>query len=148
MIFDKLSNSTLYAPLHRHFEPAFSFLQRDDLAALEPGKYAIDDDRLFAVVDKEQGRKKGEALLEAHNKYIDIQLVVSGVDEMGWRSRDECIEPATEYSEEQDIQFFNDSPTTWVRTPPKHFAIFFPGDAHLPLMGDGLLHKVIVKIAV
>jgi beta-galactosidase beta subunit len=27
------------------------------------------------------------------------------------------------------------------------FVVFFPEDAHLPLIGSGLIHKVVVKIA-
>jgi biofilm protein TabA len=35
-----------------------------------------------------------------------------------------------------------------VATPPGTFAIFFPEDAHAPMAGEGLIHKVVVKVAV
>ncbi|HEY8888482.1 MAG TPA: YhcH/YjgK/YiaL family protein [Gallionella sp.] len=33
-------------------------------------------------------------------------------------------------------------------TPPDHFCIFFPEDAHAPLVSEGQVRKVIFKIAV
>lgn len=148
MISDILDNADRYRVLHSNFAKAFQFLKRDDLSTLAEGKYDIDGDSVFAIVAKDQGRDKDEAQLEIHNKYIDIQMVLEGIDEMGWKARSACTNMVDEYNAENDIQFIADSPTSWVATPPGHFAIFFPEDAHLPLIAKGLIHKVIVKIAV
>ena len=148
MILDILGNANRYAALHNNFTKAFQFLHGDDLATLEEGKYDIDGDNVFAIVAKDQGRKKDEAQLEIHNKYIDIQMVLEGVDEMGWKARSACTDMVDEYDAENDIQFIADAPTSWATTEPGHFAIFFPEDAHLPLIAKGLIHKVIVKISV
>ena len=43
---------------------------------------------------------------------------------------------------------FTDQPTAWTAVGPGEFAIFFPEDAHLPLISDGELHKVVVKVQV
>ena len=39
------------------------------------------------MVTKDPGRKKEDALLETHEKYIDIQLVLTGTDDMGWKTK-------------------------------------------------------------
>ncbi|MFT5699967.1 MAG: biofilm protein TabA [Desulforhopalus sp.] len=148
MILDTLKNAERYEPLHKSFSKAFQFLQRPDIDRLEVGKYEIEGDAVFAIVAKDQGRAKNEAQLEIHNKYIDIQLVLAGVDEMGWKARSGCTEIVDAYDPESDIQFFTDIPTAWFITTPLHFAIFFPEDAHLPLISTGIVHKIIVKIAV
>ena len=148
MILDILENASRYEALHNNFTNAFQFLKRADLATLIEGRYDIDGDTIFAIVAKDQGREKDEAQLEIHNKYIDIQMVLEGVDEMGWKARSACADMIDEYDAEKDIQFIADAPTSWVTTEPGHFAIFFPEDAHLPLISKGLIHKVIVKIAV
>lgn len=148
MILDILENSGRYEALHEHFSKAFQFLKRDDLTTLTEGRYDIDGDNIFAIVAKDQGRKKDEAQLEIHNKYIDIQMVLEGVDEMGWKARSTCMKMVAEYDANDDIQFIADSPTSWATTHPGHFAIFFPEDAHLPLIANEIIHKVIVKIAV
>ena len=148
MIFDTLDNAGRYEALHKNFLKAFQFLKRSDLATLAEGRYDIDGDTIFAIVAKDQGREKDEAQLEIHNKYIDIQMVLEGVDEMGWKARSACSNMIAEFDNEKDIQFIADVPTSWVTTTPGHFAIFFPEDAHLPLIAKGIIHKVIVKIAV
>jgi len=148
MILDILDNASRYEALHNNFTKAFQFLKRVDLATLAEGRYDIDGDIIFAIVAKDQGREKDEAQLEFHNKYIDIQMVLGGVDEMGWKARSNCTNIIDEYDPENDIQFAADAPTAWATTEPGHFAIFFPEDAHLPLIAKGLIHKVIVKVAV
>lgn len=148
MIVDALSNCERYYFLSEKFPRAFTFLRQTDLTTLKEDRYEIDGENIFAIVAKEQGREKDAAHLEIHNKYIDIQLVVSGIDEMGWKARSACTKIATPYNKEEDIQFYADTPSTWISTPPGHFAIFFPEDAHLPLISATVLHKVVVKVAV
>jgi YhcH/YjgK/YiaL family protein len=147
MILDVLENGSRYLPLHPGFAKAFAFLRRADLRALPVGTYPIDEDRIYATVAKDQGRRKEDAFLETHEKYIDIQLVLAGTDEMGWRAKSSCKQPAGAYDREDDIQFFTDQPDAWLATVSGAFAIFFPEDAHLPLISAGEIHKVVVKIA-
>ena len=87
-------------------------------------------------------------MLEVHRKYIDIQLILDGTDEMGWESIQKCVNPADEYNTENDIQFFKDSPSNWLTVKKGMFAIFFPDDAHLPLIGNSMIHKAVAKVAV
>lgn len=148
MILDALSRSDRYLSLHPLFARAFDFLRTAELDALAPGHHAIDGERLFAIVEACPGRTRAEAKLECHRRYIDIQLVLEGVDEMGWKPLAGCVEPATEYDESRDIRFFADAPASWVATPAGSFCLFFPDDAHAPLVGDGMIRKVVVKIAV
>lgn len=148
MILDELTNWNRYTPLHTNFKQAFTFLQRPDLLSLKIGHYEIDGEDIFAIIAKDQGRKKDEAQLEIHNKYIDIQFVLQGIDNMGWKARSACTEDAGAYDPNNDIQFYADQPTTWFSTRPNHFTIFFPDDAHLPLIGNDIIHKVVIKIAV
>lgn len=148
MILDILDNADRYKTLHKGFAKAFEFLKRTDLATLTEGRYDIDGDTIFAIVAKDQGREKDAAQLEIHNKYIDIQMVLEGVDEMGWKARSTCTDMVDTYDPDNDIQFITDAPTSWATTETGHFTIFFPEDAHLPLIAQGLIHKVVVKVAV
>lgn len=148
MVLDELSESHRYVSLHPQFARAFAFLGRADIAALPPGRHAIDGDRLYVSIDVREGRERGGARLEAHRQYIDIQFTIDGQEEIGWMPLGRCSRPAGPFDESRDIIFFEDAPTTWVSVPPGRFAIFFPEDAHAPLGGSGLLKKAIVKIAV
>jgi len=148
MILDFLENAPRYYNIHPEFKEAFEFLKEKDLLNLKVGKHEIQGDKLFASVSKGMGRSKSEADLEIHKKYIDIQFVISGTDEMGWSPKANCKNPVDKYNSETDLQFFADKPESWINVREAQFAIFFPEDAHLPLISDEIIHKVVVKIKV
>jgi biofilm protein TabA len=148
MILDVLEEAKRYLSLNKGFAKAIEFLSRPDLKELPVGKYEIDGERIYAMVSKEPGRKKEDALLETHEKYIDIQVVLAGTDTMGWKSKSLCKKQTCAYDQEEDIQYFADEPDTWISTKSGAFVIFFPEDAHMPLISSGQLHKVVVKVAV
>ena len=148
MILDVLENAHHYLPLHNGFAEAFEFLMRSDLKEQPVGKYEIDGERVYGIVSKDPGRKKEDALLETHEKYIDIQFILAGTDDMGWKSKSSCKYPSEDYDQQNDIQFFADEPDAWLSTGSGGFAVFFPEDAHMPLISLGQIHKVVVKVAV
>jgi biofilm protein TabA len=148
MILASLAEADRYAALHPQFARAFAFLRNTDLNALAPGKHSVQGEQLFAIVEACAGRTRAEAKLECHRRYIDIQLVLEGIDEMGWKPAAECVDPANDYDAARDIRFFNDAPSSWIATPPGSFCLFFPEDAHAPLVSTGFIRKVVVKIAV
>lgn len=146
MIFDTLANADRYAALHPLFPQAFAFLRDPGLNQLAPGRYPLDGERLFAIVESANGRTREQARLECHRRYIDIQYVLEGRDEMGWKALQDCVAPVADFNPVKDIQFFQDAPDNWLSTPPGAFCIFFPSDAHAPLVSDGQIRKVILKI--
>ncbi|MDH2917929.1 MAG: YhcH/YjgK/YiaL family protein [Sideroxydans sp.] len=148
MIFATLPLFSRYLTLHPLFPAAYAYLRDTDLNALAPGVHQIIDQQLFVIVEHANGRTRAEAKLEAHRRYIDIQLVLAGLDEMGWQALSDCNQPIDEHNLERDIRFFDDAPATWIAVPPAHFCIFFPDDAHAPLVGSGAIRKVIMKVAV
>ena len=148
MIFSSISLSPRYTALHPLFPRVFDYIRNTNLRSLTPGRYDIAGDDLFAIVEHVPGRTRAEAKLECHRRYIDIQLILEGTDEMGWKALADCHSPENDYNTEQDIQFFDDTPTTWVATPPHHFCIFFPEDTHAPLIAKGEVRKIIFKVRV
>lgn len=148
MILDTLNNLDRYATLHPLFPRVITFLSSTDLNALTAGIHQIIDKELFVIVEEAQGRTRTEARLECHRRYIDIQLVLQGTDEMGWKPLADCLQPVSDYNEERDIRFFNDTADSWISTPANAFCIFFPDDAHAPLVSTGKIRKLIFKIAV
>ena len=126
MILASMIESDRYAALHPLFDNAFAFLRNTDLKALAPGKHAVQGEAVFAIVEACAGRTRAEAKLECHRRHIDIQLVLEGVDEMGWKPLAECVDPATDYDAARDIRFFNDTPSSRIATPPGSFCLFFP----------------------
>ncbi len=148
MILDTLANADRYAALHPLFSQAFDYMRNNDLNSLANGRHAIHGEQLFAIVERVQARELEVAQLECHRQYIDIQLVLAGVDTMGWLPLAQCLEPVSAFNTDYDIQFFKDATNTWVTTPTGSFCIFFPDDAHAPLVGTGNIHKIVFKLAV
>jgi YhcH/YjgK/YiaL family protein len=148
MILSNITQSSRFASLHRLFPRAFEFIRNTDLLALPVGRHPIVGEDLFVIVEQLPGRERSAAQLECHRRYIDIQLVLEGVDEMGWKPLVDCHQPVSEYSDERDIQFFHDTPATWIAVPPGTFCIFFPEDTHAPLVSTGNIRKLIFKIVV
>ena len=146
MIVDTLEHLERYVPVHPRFARAVAYIRNTSLAALPPGRQAIDGEEVYVSVDHKPGRGRNGAKLEAHRKYIDLQVTLSGEEEIGWAPLTRCERPEGAFSTERDIIFFSDTPDTWVKVPPGSFAIFFPSDAHAPLGGHGALRKVIVKV--
>ncbi len=148
MILATLAEADRYAALHPWFAHAFDFLRSTDLLALPVGRHAIDGDALFVIIENCPGRTRAEAKLECHRRYIDIQLVLEGVDEMGWKPLAQCVDPVTDYDAVRDIRFFDDAPASWIAAPAGVFCMFFPDDAHAPLVSAGTIRKAVVKVAV
>ncbi len=99
MIIDKLKKWDYY-----HFGSAwkhsFEFLQ--SLAPdAEEKKYELQGDDIFAQVSSYKTRTKDSALLETHNKYIDIQVVLIGREIIKTSSRDGLV-VQTQYDEIKD----------------------------------------------
>jgi YhcH/YjgK/YiaL family protein len=148
MILDQLAHAARYAAWHPGFAQGFAFLARPDLAELATGRYELDGERVFALINRDPGRGRRGARLEAHRKYIDIQYLVDGSEEIGWRPLDSCRQVVEPYSPERDIGFFADEPLAWVTLPVGGFMIFYPSDAHAPLAATGDNVKAVIKVAV
>lgn len=145
MVLDQLAHASRYARLHPLFARAFEALA--NVRTLTESRCDLDGDRLYVLLQSEDGRGHKGARLEAHRRYIDIHLTIDGIDEIGWSPLAAC-RPATEFDTEKDIGFFDDRPHVWVTLPPGHVAIFFPTDAHAPLGGLGKCQKAVVKVEI
>jgi YhcH/YjgK/YiaL family protein len=148
MIQDCLDNAEAYVDLNPHFMAAFKFLRQNDIADLPEGRHEVDGESIYAVVAKGVGRKPDEALIETHDNYIDIQFVLEGTDNIGWKARKGLGNTTEASNPNNDVAFYEDTPTAWSAIGPGEFGIYFPEDGHLPMISDDKLHKVIMKVAV
>lgn len=148
MILTSVKALPRYANIHPNLKTAIDFLQSTDLASLSGDKIEVDGDKVFIKLANTQLLTPEEAKFEAHNKYLDIQIPLSASESFGWGNRDELKEPKGEFDEKKDLLFFADKPTTYIKVLPGECVIFFPEDAHAPLVGEGSIRKVIVKVAV
>jgi len=149
MILDRMENAARYRGLHPLFPLAFAALRRmADEAPRAPGRCPMDPaaPEAYVVVEVRDARGRAGSPLEAHRRFIDIQLTVAGAEEIGWRPLADCRSPRAAFEAERDIGFFSDEPVVWFPVPAGCFAVFFPEDAHAPLGGRGPLRKLIGKV--
>lgn len=148
MIMDRLENAELYLPMHKRFAAAFAWLRSGKAAELADGEYELDGKKLFVSVHGSPGKGRQGAKLEAHRKYIDIQYVVSGTDEMGLKPVADCRDVELDYDDGHDCSLFRDAPANWITVPTGWFTIFYPDDGHAPLGASAPLKKAVVKVLI
>lgn len=147
MIFDSLKNSALYDSVHPRMKRAFELITATDWAAVEPGIHELDGKDIYVNLMERELKQKADAKLEVHNQYIDIQILLSGREEsFGWSERQDLRQPQGLFNAESDIQFFDDVPQTYYTLRPGQFTILFPEDGHAPMVGEGWVRKIIVKV--
>ena len=93
------------------------------------------------VIDREWGA-------DSDDENIDSQLCIKGNETIGWNPREKCTVPNGDYNPEKDVRFFNDSPDMFFQLTDGQFAIFFPEDVHAPMIGDGEIKKLVVKVKI
>src|SRR5215204_2899068 len=148
MIIDTLDNADKYISLHPRFAKAFEFIKSQNLETLEPGKFEIDGKDLHAAVSLKDGVTRATGKAEAHNNYIEIQVCPSRKEELAWKPRRKSVSPKEPYNAEKDVTFFNDEMDTYFHLSAGQFAIFYPEDVHAPMIGEGPVKKLVVKVKI
>lgn len=148
MILCALSDLSRVLPLHPELARVDRFLREADLKALPEGRTDLNGDACFVLASPAARlRPASEAFLEVHRRHLDVQVVLEGEDRFGWAPLSDCAEVREAYDEGRDIAFFEDAPVSVITVPQGHLAIFFPEDAHAPLIGgQGSIHKLVFKL--
>lgn len=139
----------------RAFHPAIAkgieFLRSNDLAALEAGKYEVQGNDLFVMIQETMTEAKELRKPESHAKYIDIQYLIAGAGEIiGVARQSDANVISLNDLETKDIAFYSHVADEFdICLRPGMFAVFFPDDVHRPCVSagaDGPIKKAVVKI--
>ena len=150
MIADTLNNAALYNHLHEGFKQAFDWMHATDLKAIENGKYELNGDRLFAIVQSYETKPVDGEQMEAHKKYIDIQYMIEGEEQIGHAFLKEQTE-SKKYSSEDDFWLTAEPPSFFTKLAAGNFMIFYPTDLHMPCIQTDKktkVKKVVIKVAI
>ena len=150
MIFDNIKNSKTYYSLSPAFEKAFGFIEKTLSEGTEPGRYEIDGDKIFALVQSYDSKMLKDSKLEGHQRYIDIQYIISGTEMMGCLDASKAV-VNEEYNAEKDVAFYEKSDEiSYCKAGPGDFCIFFPHDIHAPGVAcndtPSPIQKIVVKV--
>ena len=145
MIIDKLENISKYKPIIS--DKVIEFL-KNILSDTPTGHYEIENG-VYANIDEYSPKQFENCKFEAHKKYIDIQMILSGEENLEYTNAD-GLEVAEEYDENRDVMFFKNTKndTDIVNLTPYKFAFIYPHEAHKPQIKttSDYVKKVVVKI--
>ena len=150
MITDCLENWSRYfsqAP----WRVTFDYLSQLDPAIAE-GDYELQGKDIYARVMSYDTVTEDKAILEAHHKYIDIQLSLIEDERIDWFPL-EGLQEKTPYNPEKDsTHYHRPGPApAQVMVRPGMFVVLLPTDAHMPKLITTVPHlmkKAVVKLKV
>lgn len=148
MIIDSLNNASLYTDMHPLFSQAFGWLASTNLQNLENGRFELSGDQLFAIVQSYETKSADTEQMEAHKRYIDIQYMIDGEEQIGHAFLKD--QPVTkEYSREDDYWLTDALPSFFTKLTAGNFMIFYPTDLHMPCIQTYVkqnVKKVVIKV--
>lgn len=150
MIIDSLHKADQYSSLGNSFRKAFAYLKETDFSQLPKGRYEIDGDNIFAIVNEYDTVDAAKEQMEAHRRHIDVQYVAAGEELIGHGFLNGQT-PSKAYDNENDYMLFGEKPDFFSRLEQGMFAIFFPSDLHVPgirVNAPAPVKKVVIKIKV
>lgn len=151
-VYPSVNKEAFYEQYHKSpelWEKAFAYLKKTDLEAIQPGKYPIQGDSLFATVTEGPDKEFDKTGWESHRKYIDLQYIIRGKEKMGVApvASAQVIKP---YDEKKDVANYTAEGVYYTAAPGTYF-LFFPSEAHRPSIkveGYDVVKKIVLKIRV
>ncbi len=147
MIIDKFDNIKFYNRFIKNLENALAAISSKE-KCMEAGRYEFEGG--YFMVQKGETKPMEEGLFEAHRKYIDIQIILRGSEEVAWN---EIGDLTTEipYNEEKDAEYLSGSLKHHMLMTEGMFYIAYPHDGHRPVRHTGKQQsytKIVVKLPV
>ena len=150
MILASLDTADAHGPLAPGIELALRWLRAFDPATPD-GRYPVDGEEVFALVQAYDTGPSTEKRFESHRAHLDVQYVAEGPERI-LHAPARILAAATEYDADADVLFYEEpKQATSLLLLPGDFAVFGPGDAHKPGCMAGGRHrvkKVVVKVRV
>ncbi len=154
MIKDTLKNSKIYHNLSDKIAQGLHFLENNDMKKMKNGKYEISGEDLFVTVQEYTSKQIEDCRFESHKKYIDIQYIIEGKEQILVANRDNFINDS-EYNDEKDIEFLiaknNNVLKESMKMQEKDFLILYPQDVHMPMVKletPTLVKKAVIKVRI
>lgn len=149
MIRAMLKDAERYYILGEGVRKAIEYIRGNDLLALPPGRYPIDGERIFALIQEPETQPQKTAAFENHLKHADLQMTLRGTEYVGYCPT-EKLTPKGAYNEETDVQLYEGTSDVLMHCATgKSFSLFFPEDGHQPYVTLGepeKIKKVVIRI--
>jgi len=148
MIVDTIKNASEYFSLGNRIQTALLYLSQTDFSSIGPGRYDIEGNQVFALVETYLPKQLKEGFWEAHKKHLDVQFIVSGQERIGYAPVS-TMEPGP-YNLDKDFYKLNGE-GDFITLHTGQFAILKPQDAHMPgieATERQQVKKVVIKVRI
>jgi biofilm protein TabA len=129
---------------------ALEALQKIDLGAVAVGRYEIEGDKLFYLVQDAELKTLAESRAEAHRTYADVQIPFGAAERFGFALPQPGLAPDDDQFETKDLAFYpTPAGESFIDAAPGDFLMFLPGELHRPCLAIGekkTTRKVVVKV--
>jgi len=129
---------------------AIEALQNLDLAGMAAGRYELEGDKLFYLIQDVATRSLDESRSEAHVRYADVQIPLSAGERYGFSLPQADLVASEDCLEARDIAFYpapaNES---FMDIEPGSFVVFLPRELHRPCLAikeKGKIRKAVIKV--
>lgn len=116
------------------------------------GEYLLAGKEIFAKVLSYKTTDDNDNMVEAHNQYVDVQVILNGTEVIKIYKRND-LQTKKEYSDETDCEFFHpvaEALSAELIMNIKLVAILFPQDAHLAALSyngsESNIKKIVFKV--
>lgn len=146
MIYDKLSNIEHYKTLSKNFEVAIDYILNTDLDEFEVGKYEIDGDNSYFMIQEYPVKEQVDANFESHLLYADIQIILSGDELIGFSAQYDQVGKVVE--DKFDYILYKDKPDFFIPVSKNEFVICLKEDLHMACVRNNSdrVKKAVVKV--
>ncbi len=128
MIIDRVENIMMYEPLLNHLQEGMAAVKQ--LTQYDVGRYEFDGG--YFMIQKGMTKPLTEGTFEAHRKYVDVQMIVEGSEEVAWHDiRD--LKTAVPYNPEKDAERLTGDFAHVMRISAGMFYAAYPHDGHKPV---------------
>lgn len=129
MIVDNIDNIMFYHSMVQHLAAGMAAME--DLGGnLEVGRYEFDGG--YFMVQKGSTKPMTEGTFEAHRKYVDVQIIVEGSEEVAWADP-RNLHTEIPYDPEKDAERLSGSLEHVMKMSAGMFYMAFPHDGHKPV---------------
>lgn len=147
MIFDELNNMRHYKGIHPNLDQALDFLVQHDVATDDLGRYEIDGNKVFYVIQENTLVQDESQKFEFHKRYLDLHILLKGRELIRYAlAVDTVIQP---YEKEIDFASARAKEEVDIYLTPQNFVAFLPNELHQPngyANQGSKVRKCVVKI--
>ena len=147
MIYDQLSNLTLYKGLNPNLDTAIDFISSHNLADLPLGKTVIDGDNVYINVMETVAQPIDERKYEVHKNYMDIQIDLEGIERIDTGNTSETL--LLDYDSERDVATATAPDLAQCMMGSGNFIICMANEPHKPNIAvtqETYLKKAVCKV--